>query len=117
MPRELRTRKRRARRISGPKAKQFYWSNEVTPHSSTLDLEAAVFTWDDPYRIARSLERSAEASTRRKGTSYQSAMSMLTFYINRAGSSLSDLRRRILEVAKGELRILYGRESTSRSMP
>ena len=65
-----------------------YWSNEVTRKSNVLDLESGVFTWDNPSEIAKSLKRSAENSTRRKGTSFQSAMSMLNFYINRAGKNL-----------------------------
>ena len=85
------------------------WSQRVTESSDALDLEEGVFTWDDARKIALSLKRSAEASRRRKGTPYQSAMSMLTFYINRAGSSLPHERREILEQAKDELRELYGR--------
>ena len=80
------------------------WSDAVTRTSNALDLEPGVFTWDDPDQIARSLLRSAQASTRRKGTPYQSAMSMLTFFINRAGKSLPAQRRRVLEQAKDELR-------------
>ena len=83
-----------------------YWSGEVTRQSNVLDLERGVFTWKDPRRIARSLERSAKASTRRKGTPLQSAMSMLNFYINRAGKNLHSSRRRVLEEAKAELRKL-----------
>ncbi len=86
-----------------------YWSQEVTEHSVALDLEEGVFTWDDPALIARSLKRSAEASTRRKGTPFRSAMSMLNFYINRAGSGLAADRRQVLERAKGELRRAFGR--------
>lgn len=85
------------------------WSQDVTEHSDALDLEEDVFTWDDPARIAASLRRSAEASDRRKGTAYQSAMSMLTFYLNRAGSNLPESRRRTLEQAKDELRAAFGR--------
>jgi Protein of unknown function (DUF3175) len=85
------------------------WSGEVTKHSDALDLEEGVFTWEDPGSIALSLKRSAEESTRRKGTPYQSAMSMLTFEINRAGKNLSAERRQVLEEAKGELRKLFGR--------
>lgn len=85
------------------------WSRGVTEESRALDLEEGVFTWRDPKRIARSLKRSAEASTRRKGTPLQSAMSMLNFYINRAGSHLDDDQRRVLEAAKTELRALYGK--------
>lgn len=82
------------------------WSQEVTETSHALDLEDGVFTWDDPKRIAASLKRSAEHSTRRKGTVLQSAMSMLTFYINRAGHGLDPEQRKILERAKDELRAL-----------
>lgn len=85
------------------------WSQEVTRHSRSLDLEAGVFTWDDPEEIAHSLKRSAEASTRRKATPFRAAMSMLTFYINRAGRDLPEQRRRVLEAAKGELRKAFGR--------
>lgn len=86
------------------------WSGHVTKHSDALDLEPNVFTWDDPKRIAKSLKRSAEQSTRRKSSPFQSAMSMLTFYINRGGSNLSAERRRVLERAKDELRKEFGRE-------
>lgn len=86
------------------------WSQEVTEKSNALDLEEGVFTWQSPRRIALSLKRSAELSERRKGTPYQSAMSMLTFQINRAGKGLSSDRRRILEEAKAELRKAFGRE-------
>ena len=82
------------------------WSREVTLRSNALDLEPNVFTWKDPKRIAASLMRSAERSRRRKGTPFQSAMSMLTFYINRAGTNLSGPQRRVLERAKNELREL-----------
>lgn len=95
-----------ARRTPGKR-----WSQRVTERSSALDLEPGVFTWRDPRRIARSLKRSALQSTRRKGTSYQSAMSMLTFYINRAGRQLSPARRAILNKAKSELRTVFGRDS------
>lgn len=85
------------------------WSARVTTHSNALDLEPGVFTWTDPRRIAASLKRSAEQSNRRKTTPFQSAMSMLTFYINRAGRSLSADQRRVLERAKVELRREFGR--------
>lgn len=94
----------------GGRAKSGYWSGEVTRTSSALDLEPGVFTFGDPRRIARSLKSSAEASTRRKGSAFQSAMSMLTFYINRAGSKLPAERRGVLEAAKVELRRAFGRE-------
>ena len=85
------------------------WSGEVTKHSIALDLEEGVFTWDDPVKIAASLKNSAENSTRRKGTPFQSAMSMLNFYINRAGKKLPAERNEVLEQAKSELRKLFGR--------
>jgi hypothetical protein len=87
-----------------------YWSQSVTQQSDALDLEADVFTLDDPKTIAASLKRSAEHSTRRKSEPYRSAMSMLTFYINRAGKSLPAKRRRVLERAKMELRKAFGRD-------
>jgi hypothetical protein len=85
------------------------WSQQVTEHSAALDLEEGVFTLEDPKKIAASLKRSAEASTRRKADPYRSAMSMLTFYINRAGKSLSEVHRARLEKAKDELRKAFGR--------
>jgi len=81
----------------------------VTRESRALDLEEGVFTWQDPKRIAASLQRSAEASTRRKASPFQSAMSMLVFYVNRAGRNLPDRQRRVLDQAKDELRRLYGK--------
>ncbi len=86
-----------------------YWSHAVTEHSDALTLEADVFTLDDPKKIAASLKRSAEHSKRRKSEPYRSAMSMLTFYINRAGKNLSTKRLRVLEQAKDELRKAFGR--------
>lgn len=83
------------------------WSGEVTKHSIALDLEEGVFTWDNPKKIAASLRNSALDSYRRKGTPFQSAMSMLNFYINRAGNNLKPERKRILEEAKIELRKLF----------
>ena len=85
------------------------WSDRVTHGSNALDLEEGVFTWQDPREIALSLQRSAEASTRRKAPPFRSAMSMLVFYINRAGKNLDEKQRRILEQAKDELRALYGK--------
>jgi hypothetical protein len=87
------------------------WSADVTEHSDALDLEQDVFKQRDPRRIARSLRRSAEASHRRKSSPYRSAMSMLTFYINRAGRNLGARQRRVLAKAKDELRALYHRPS------
>lgn len=81
-----------------------YWSGEVIKHSIALDLEEGVFTWNDPKKIALSLKKSAEESLRRKAGPFQSAMSMLNFYINRAGKNLPASRRKILEQAKVELR-------------
>jgi hypothetical protein len=86
-----------------------FWTADVTRHSNALDLEADVFTLDDSREIARSLKRSAEASQRRKSPPFRSAMSMLTFYINRAEKNLSDERKRVLERAKNELRKEFGR--------
>jgi hypothetical protein len=90
-------------------AKRDRWSQRVTETSDALDLEAGVFTLDDPREIARSLKRSAERSRRRKSDPFRSAMSMLTFYINRAGSQLPAAQRARLEAAKDELRALFGR--------
>ncbi len=81
-----------------------YWSGDVTKYSNALDLEQGVFTWKDPKRIAKSLKLSAEASNRRKAKPFQSAISMLNFYINRAGKNLSTKQKKILERAKIELR-------------
>ena len=85
------------------------WSAEVTKHSDALDLEPNIFKSKDPRRIALSLKRSAQVSKRRKGTPYQSAMSMLNFYINRAGKNLPQRQKRVLERAKDELREAFGR--------
>ena len=86
------------------------WSQDVTAHSDALDLEKHVFTRADPKAIAQSLKRSAEHSKRRKGTPFQSAMAMLTFYINRAGADLPAKQKAVLEDAKEELRAAFGRE-------
>ena len=85
------------------------WSGRVTRESHALDLEGGVFTWKDPKRIATSLMRSAEESDRRKAEPYRSALSMLIFYVNRAGRNLTASRRRTLEQAKVELRKQFGR--------
>ena len=85
------------------------WSQQVTETSNALDLEEGVFASNDPRYIARSLKRSAEQSRRRKTDPFRSAMSMLNFYINRAGKGLTGIRRARLEAAKNELRTLYGR--------
>ncbi|MGH7475121.1 MAG: DUF3175 domain-containing protein [Longimicrobiales bacterium] len=85
------------------------WSGKVTARSNALDLDPRVFTWKDPRRIAASLKRSAERSKRRKSSPFQSAMSMLSFYINRSGANLDAGQRRVLESAKQELRKQFGR--------
>jgi hypothetical protein len=86
-----------------------YWSGEVTRNSSALDLDAGVFALDEPEKIAASLKKSAEASTRRKSPPFRSAMSMLNFYLNRAGRNLPQERKEILERAKTELRKQFER--------
>ncbi|AOS96938.1 hypothetical protein AUP74_01502 [Microbulbifer aggregans] len=91
------------------------WSQKVTQTSDALDLEKGVFALKDPKAIARSLSRSAEESQRRKSEPFRSAMSMLTFYINRAGKSLSTEQREVLEQAKEELRRLYGKPLQGKS--
>ncbi|HAT8180522.1 TPA: DUF3175 domain-containing protein [Legionella pneumophila] len=83
-----------------------HWSQRVTNISNALDLEKGVFTWSDPQKIAASLLNSALNSNRRKGTPYQSAMSMLNFYINRAGGKLAARQKEILMEAKKELQLL-----------
>ncbi len=88
-------------------SKNKYWSKDVTEHSNALDLERGVFTLDSPEDIAALLKQSAEDSLRRKGAPLRSAMSMLNFYINRAGKNLKPERRKILERAKMELRKLF----------
>jgi hypothetical protein len=85
------------------------WSSAVTRNSDALDLDKGVFSHRDPKSIARSLKRSAERSRRRKADPYRSALSMLTFYINRAGKKLPASRKRVLEKAKTELREQFGR--------
>ena len=85
------------------------WSSEVTKHSNALDLPKGIFQKDDPGAIARGLKRSAEQSRRRKSSPFRSALSMLTFYINRAGKGMSARRRRVLERAKGRLREMYAK--------
>ncbi|MGC2458748.1 MAG: DUF3175 domain-containing protein [Gallionellaceae bacterium] len=92
-----------------PTAASRNWSAKVTRESFALELEDGVFTWQDPKRIAQSLKRSADTSMRRKAAPFRSAMSMLVFYINRAGKNLDENQKRILEQAKDELRALYGK--------
>ena len=91
------------------------WSQRVTATSNALDLQSGVFAKSDPRAIARSLKRSAERSKRRKSDPYRSAMSMLTFYLNRAGKQLPKKKRKTLEKAKDELRDLYGKSPRRRS--
>ena len=86
-----------------------HWSAKVTRESDALDLEEGVFTWKDPKKIALSLKQSADISTRRKSAPFRSAMSMLVFYINRAGKNLNENQKNILQQAKEELRKLYGK--------
>jgi hypothetical protein len=99
-------RKSTAKRKAGPKR----WSQKVTQESDALDLKRGVFTLRDPKRIAASLKRSAELSSRRKTGAYRSALSMLTFYVNRAGKTLPKTQRERLERAKLELKRQFGRE-------
>jgi hypothetical protein len=106
-PRARRGRAGPARKSAGRAGRR--WSQRVTETSDALDLEPGVFTFDDPAEVARSLRRSAERSRRRKADPYRSAMSMLVFYINRAGRNLPKRRKKVLEKAKDELRALYDR--------
>ena len=99
------SRRKTARRSTGR-----YWSGRVTEESDALDLEDGVFAGRDPKRIAASLKRSAERSHRRKSSPYRSAVSMLTFFINRAGKNLPASRKKVLQRAKVELRQQFGRE-------
>jgi hypothetical protein len=99
------------RRQANGRGRTKRWSAKVTQTSDALDLESSVFNKRKPEDIAKSLKRSAERSHRRKGTPFQSAMSMLTFYINRAGKNLSTSRRHTLDRAKDELRKAFGRAS------
>ena len=101
--------RRRTEAASGGRGSAVRWSQRVTERSDALDLEPGVFTFDDPRRIAASLKASAERSRRRRSEPFRSAMSMLNFYINRAGSQLDEPTRARLEQAKDELRALFGR--------
>lgn len=102
-------RRRTGKTPAAKKTKSRYWSGEVTRNSNALDLEAVVFTRKRPSEIAQSLQQSAEASTRLKGSAYQSAMSMLNSYINRAGRKLPKSRLSVVNRAKGALRQAFGR--------
>jgi Protein of unknown function (DUF3175) len=90
------------------------WSADVTKHSNALDLAPGVFALKDPKRIAASLRHSAKTSRRKKVDAFRSALSMITFYVNRAGTNLSARQRRTLMRAKDELRRLYGREPVNK---
>jgi len=92
---------------------KYRWSQDLNEQSNALDLDRNVFKGNDPREIARSLKHAAETSGRRKVTPFRSAMSMLTFYINRSGSGLDEEQRRILERAKDELRDLFNRPDKS----
>jgi hypothetical protein len=85
------------------------WSQDVTENSDALDLKQHVFESEDPKEIAKSLKHSAEASHRRKSSPFRSAMSMLTFYVNRAGKNLPEKQKHVLEEAKDELRKEFGK--------
>jgi hypothetical protein len=112
-PRKATARKTTIRKKSPAKRKTASpkrWSQRVTQESDALDLRRGVFTLRDPKKIAASLKRSAERSSRRKAGAYRSALSMLTFYVNRAGKTLPKTQRDRLERAKGELKKQFGRE-------
>jgi hypothetical protein len=98
------------RKSTGKRTPPKRWSQRVTEHSDALDLRQGVFKLTDPKKIAASLKRSAERSSRRKTGAYRSALSMLTFYINRAGKGMPKTQRARLERAKGELKRQFGRE-------
>jgi len=103
------SRRKRSHKTSSRKHGARKWSGRVTRESNALDLDKDVFKLDSPKRIAASLKRSAEHSRRRKSNAFRSALSMLTFYINRAGRNLSASRKRKLSKAKDELRAQFGR--------
>ena len=108
MAKQTSTRRPRRKPVGRDSAKR--WSARVTRESNALDLQGGVFTWAEPERIAASLKRSAQHSRRRKSDPYRSALSMLTFYINRAGKNLSPTQRKTLQQAKLELRRQFGRD-------
>ena len=101
-----------AKKSSAKKSSPKRWSQRVTKESDALDLKRGVFKLTSAKKIATSLKRSAEHSSRRKSGAYRSALSMLTFYINRAGDNLSAKRKKVLEEAKDELRKVFGREES-----
>jgi hypothetical protein len=102
-----------ATKTAAKKSGKKKWSADVTQHSDALDLKKGVFTSSDPKKVAQSLERSAEKSKRKKSTSYQSAMSMLNFYINRAGKNLPAGKKKVLTKAKDELKAMHAKEKDS----
>jgi hypothetical protein len=106
MAKKAKRKKSAARRSKGARKR---WSQNVTEHSDALTLDRGVFTKGSPKAIAASLKRSAEHSRRRKSSPYRSAMSMLTFFINRGGKGLPASRKKKLEKAKDELREMYGK--------
>jgi len=110
VPQSRKKSSRKSRRSLGKGGKRRRWSTEVTHRSNALDLQPKIFRTTNARRIALSFKRSAEHSKRRKGTPYQSAMSMLNFYINRAGKNLPQNQKRVLERAKVELRDVFGRK-------
>ena len=110
MPKSRQKPSRKSRRRVREGGKSRRWSAKVTQRSDALDLQRNIFKSTNPRRIALSLKRSAEQSKRRKGTAYQSAMSVLNLYINRAGKNLPQKQKRVLERAKGELRDVFNRK-------
>jgi Protein of unknown function (DUF3175) len=107
---QARPRKTASRKTPAREASPKRWSQRVTRESDALDLKKSVFTLKDPKRIAASLKRSAEHSSRRKTGAYRSALSMLTFYINRAGKTLPKAQRDRLQRAKSELKHQFGKD-------
>ena len=101
---------KKSTKVAGKKATPKKWSKKVTETSDAMDLEQDVFKSKDPGSIARSVKRSAEKSNRRKAEPFQSAMSMINFYENRAGKNLDAKQKKVLDESKNELRKLYGRE-------
>lgn len=112
--RTSRTHARKTKKKKKTKAAGRKWSGRVTSRSNALDLKEGIFRQRDPKKIAVSLKRAAERSRRRKSDPYRSAMSMLTFYVNRAGKTLPAGRRRILERAKDALREAFGKPRKNR---
>ena len=108
--RKLISRRRKPPSVRRTTTRRRRWSQDVTEHSDALTLERGVFTSNDPKRIAASLKRSAQRSKRSKADQFRSALSMLTFYINRAGKALPAARKKILMQAKDELRKQFGRD-------